>query len=460
MTSLHHLLYTAFFPLLLFSSSVSPQATNDLTRVPEAEGALVVSASLALIQGSCVFSHDFLFLRRLAYVASSDGTSPNTYRPGYHGGIWQISEENFTQTHHVATVDYDNMLKALQVNWTQAEWSDLRKPLYSGIAAMLTLERFGPIPRDATEQAEFYEQHLGGQAKVFTDAVSKLSTECESRNLDMAFVLDSSASLSIPDFIKSKTFSANIMDGFKVGFNSVHVAAISFSRQVKEHFNFQQYNSTSAAQQGIRNIAKYSAGTNTHLALDYLREHIFTSESGSRQSAAKIAIVQTDGVSHDPRKTAAAASALRDIGVVVLSIGVGSGIDVKELHAIASPPSCSRVRVLKDFSELTSMLPDIRHTACDSQPQVTAVRQDRAFLRNHLQDSSMCATESALKSRWKPWKSHFRSDCAPPASRRTSAMLSTFETYSPLYKTLAATFGVGSATWDLDQATVEKCPIH
>ena len=33
---------------------------------------------------------------------------------------------------------------------------------------------------------------------------------------------------------------------------------------------------------------------------------------------------------------------LRDLGVVVFAVGVGSGINVAELHDIASKPSCTR----------------------------------------------------------------------------------------------------------------------
>lgn len=41
---------------------------------------------------SCIFSEDRLFLRRLAYVESRDGTDAKTYRAGYNGGIWQVND--------------------------------------------------------------------------------------------------------------------------------------------------------------------------------------------------------------------------------------------------------------------------------------------------------------------------------------------------------------------------------
>ncbi len=71
-------------------TNVESQAAQDLTRVPEAQGAAVVEASVAQITGSGIFPADNNFLRRIACVESRDGTHPNTYRNGYYGGIWQV----------------------------------------------------------------------------------------------------------------------------------------------------------------------------------------------------------------------------------------------------------------------------------------------------------------------------------------------------------------------------------
>ena len=63
----------------------------DRTREPNTSGEDVVKATLRQIQESNIFPNDNSFLRRLAYVESKDGTDPDTYRNGYHGGIWQVS---------------------------------------------------------------------------------------------------------------------------------------------------------------------------------------------------------------------------------------------------------------------------------------------------------------------------------------------------------------------------------
>ena len=65
-------------------------ARNDQTVTPEAHGPEVVEMTVDRIEAACIFSEDKLLLRRLAYVESSDGKHPDTFRSGYHGGIWQV----------------------------------------------------------------------------------------------------------------------------------------------------------------------------------------------------------------------------------------------------------------------------------------------------------------------------------------------------------------------------------
>ena len=53
-------------------------------------------------------------------------------------------------------------------------------------------------------------------------------------------------------------------------------------------------------------------GTNTHTALQYVRENCFTSAKGMRPNAVQIAVVVTDGQSYEPGITAIEAERLRN----------------------------------------------------------------------------------------------------------------------------------------------------
>ena len=65
-------------------------ARADITITPEARGTAVVASTLSRIEGTCVMPDDFQFLRRVALAETNDGAAPNTFRPGYYGGIWQV----------------------------------------------------------------------------------------------------------------------------------------------------------------------------------------------------------------------------------------------------------------------------------------------------------------------------------------------------------------------------------
>ncbi len=87
---------TATFSVLITLSALLPLLTAqgvDLTLQREASGSDVVRAAVNRIQA--VLSFDRQLLRRIAFVESRDGTDTDTYRPEYHGGIWQVMKINF-----------------------------------------------------------------------------------------------------------------------------------------------------------------------------------------------------------------------------------------------------------------------------------------------------------------------------------------------------------------------------
>ena len=62
----------------------------DQTLVSGASGTAVAKAAVAKVLSCGIFPDDHGVLRKIGWVESKDGTDPNTYRPGYNGGIWQV----------------------------------------------------------------------------------------------------------------------------------------------------------------------------------------------------------------------------------------------------------------------------------------------------------------------------------------------------------------------------------
>lgn len=77
--------------LLLMAAVTLATSGGDLTLQAGTTGAAVVEAVTDRLEASCVFPEDKMFLRRIAYVETFDGVDSDTYREGYHGGIWQVS---------------------------------------------------------------------------------------------------------------------------------------------------------------------------------------------------------------------------------------------------------------------------------------------------------------------------------------------------------------------------------
>ena len=172
----------AFF--LLCASFVAGQAV-DQTRVAESRGATVVKAAVAQIQRSGIFPDDHSFLRRIAYVESRDGTHPGTYRARYHGGIWQVDLVGFQSTQNTAhhpslVVKHREIRMRFGIDWSTVQWMDLRKPLFSALAARLFLSNIRkPIPSDLMGQAAYWKMRYNtpsghGTERKFINDVNTL----------------------------------------------------------------------------------------------------------------------------------------------------------------------------------------------------------------------------------------------------------------------------------------------
>jgi hypothetical protein len=127
--------------VVLFAATICTALSVDRTVEQGASGADVV---LATIESSGVFNSDKRILRRIAYVETRDGAAspPN-------GGIWNASQEAFEETQQNSllsqlklqiNVAFSTELTQSNVNsYESLQWEDLRQPLWSALAARLTL---------------------------------------------------------------------------------------------------------------------------------------------------------------------------------------------------------------------------------------------------------------------------------------------------------------------------------
>jgi uncharacterized protein YegL len=65
---------------------------------------------------------------------------------------------------------------------------------------------------------------------------------------DIAFIIDSSVSILTENFDKQKIFVQELMQTFEIGPDSIQVSAVTFSRDARTEFNFNDVDNTQEAQ--------------------------------------------------------------------------------------------------------------------------------------------------------------------------------------------------------------------
>ena len=159
---------------------------QDLTFQPGTSGSAVVSACISQIVESGVFTSDNEMLRRIAYVETSYGNDLDTYQSGYDGGIWAVDQQLFNTTQDTATFPalitlHQQIQTNFFIDWSSVQWSDLRRPLYSALAARLyfyTVSDAIPLSSNIQSQATYWVTHYNtlGSVSDFVTRVNELVT--------------------------------------------------------------------------------------------------------------------------------------------------------------------------------------------------------------------------------------------------------------------------------------------
>ena len=158
----------------------------------------------------------------------------------------------------------------------------------------------------------------------------------------MVLVLDDSKSIKRQNWPLIIDFAATVATFLNIGLNNSLMGVILFGGNATIHFNARQYLDQASLLEAIYNTGYGpSIGTNTSLALDLLRES--SQPNGTmmlREDFPAIAIVVTDGRSHNHTATEIAARKLHDSKTFdqIHAIGIGR-VNKTELRSIASDPS-------------------------------------------------------------------------------------------------------------------------
>ena len=185
----------------------------------------------------------------------------------------------------------------------------------------------------------------------------------------MAFLLDSSGSLSDDEWTKTKNFVESVINNLNVGRDETLVSVSSFSENYRLHFRLNTHYSSRRAADAVRGIVKMGAGTDTTEGLRKLLSVVFQPEAGDRKDVPNRVVLITDGRADNRRSAVAAANRLKHISSAYIAVvGVGPDADVDELKMLATSPD--DVIMATDYGSLQSVVRQLLAAICPDEKQI------------------------------------------------------------------------------------------
>ncbi|KAL4223789.1 hypothetical protein ACF0H5_017255 [Mactra antiquata] len=184
---------------------------------------------------------------------------------------------------------------------------------------------------------------------------AKGEEEC-GKPADIAFIVDSSASIWIYNFYKQIEFVKKLITMFDIRPDGTQVAAITFADKIGHEFFFTTEQTKESLIAQVQNISHASGETTlTHDALESMRTELFAPGNGARPGVPKICILLTDGASTYPERTFSQAKAAKNEGIEIIGIGIGSKVNKAELQQVVSPPFSQNLFLIPTFGILETI---------------------------------------------------------------------------------------------------------
>uniref|UniRef100_A0A672FS09 VWFA domain-containing protein n=1 Tax=Salarias fasciatus TaxID=181472 RepID=A0A672FS09_SALFA len=199
-----------------------------------------------------------------------------------------------------------------------------------------------------------------------TAGPGKMSSE----KSDIVFLIDGSYD-SRNGFEEIRSFLENVIENLNVGNNNDQVAVVQYSRDVTPNFYLNSYSSKNDILTHLSNVQlKGGLITNTGVAIEYVKDTVFTPSSGSRaqQGVPQILIVLSGRKSEDD--VTGPVERLRSDGTVIFGIGINKA-DRLEMEQVAPRAEY--------FMKETSDFPVVRQHLSMICPK-SSVNRDIVFL--------------------------------------------------------------------------------
>ncbi|KAK3102756.1 hypothetical protein FSP39_013676 [Pinctada imbricata] len=197
------------------------------------------------------------------------------------------------------------------------------------------------------------------------------NTACTNPKADIAFLLDSSGSISTLNFRLMLSFVSLLISKYDLGDPSLQTSVVSFSTNAIVHFDLNDFTSTYDALSFISGISPMQQNTYTDRGIRIIREQVFNSSLGDREENPNILVIFTDGVSTEPNRTLNEINKIKENGVKVIAIGI-QGFDEKEINLLASNDRYAlKIEKFSDLQKLQNVLQELICLATEESVKLT-----------------------------------------------------------------------------------------
>ena len=156
-----------------------------------------------------------------------------------------------------------------------------------------------------------------------------------SNAFDVVFLCDGSSYITYSVFTQTLLLAKSILSSYNISKEQTNVAAVFYASDVIVSFNLTQHYTFSAVSTAIDGIPYLNqTSLNILAALETVNDTIFTTD---RRNVPRVFVVFVSAIlDGDFRQIS---QSLRDQGIIIIAIGVGSGYSVDQLNSVASQPS-------------------------------------------------------------------------------------------------------------------------
>lgn len=189
---------------------------------------------------------------------------------------------------------------------------------------------------------------------------------CSTTPNDLAFIIDGSSSLGIPNFETAKRWLINITSGFDVSSRHTQVAVVQYSDTPRLEIPLGKHENSQELIEAITSISYLGGNTRTGRAIKFATDHVFGMPNRTSQSPRnRIAVVLTDGRSQDDVEDAAMEARAQNI--VLFAVGVGNEITNTELVSVANKPPSTYVLHVEDYYSISSIWDLMEQKLCEGE---------------------------------------------------------------------------------------------